>query len=328
MDGDLSTDGSFPAPVTPELGETLAALKAWDGGAPGAMIFYGLSDLDDAQLSRYAKVWRELPDRLRASLLLHLAEAGESNLDLDYRAPGLLALDDSVAEVRRTAIDLLWEDESRTLLRRLQYMLCKDPAFSVRAAAAGALGRFVLAAELGRLAQEEQEPLQRVLVEVWHNADEDPAVRRRALESLANSSHPLVPEAIDEAWHSDDAGLRAGALYAMGRSCDARWEETVLSALQAEEAELRFEAVRASGELAIELAIPRLAQLMQEEDREIAASAIQALGDIGGRRAQQVLGELAEAAQDSEEDGLQELVEDALGNAGLATLDLDLDAPD
>ena len=325
MTSDSAVDGQFTAPANADFAETLEALKAWGGGAPGPKIFYGLSDQDEAQLLRYAAVWRELSARLRASLMQHLTEASESNIDLDYRAAGMLALKDDVAEVRRTAIDLLWEDDSRTLLRRLLGMAQEDLAFSVRAAAASALGRFVLAGELGKLAREEFEPLQRTLIYIWHNRDEDDDVRRRALESIANCSHDIVPEVIDEAWHSDDDRLRASAVYAMGRSFDSRWEETVLEALLEEDPALRFEAVRSSGELEIEAAVSALAQLLRDDDREIAEAAIQSLGEIGGKRAQQFLEELLEEAQDNEDESLQEVIEDALGNASTGSLDLQFD---
>ena len=328
MTSDNPVDGEFTAPASADFAETLEALKAWGGIAPGPKIFYGLSDLDAAQLLRYAAVWRELPARRRASLIQHLTESSETNIDLDYRAAGMLALEDDVAEVRRTAIDLLWEDDSRTLLRRLLAMAQHDQAFSVRAAAASALGRFVLAGELGKLVHEEFEPLQRALVDIWHNSDEDDAVRRRALESIAHCSHVIVPEAIDEAWHSDDDGLRASAVYAMGRSYDSRWEATVLEALLEEDPALRYEAVRSSGELGIEAALPELAQLLRDEDREIAEAAIQSLGEIGGKRAQQFLEELAEEAQDNEDESLQEVIEDALGNVSLGSLDQPFDPTD
>ncbi len=328
MTSDNPVDGQFTAPVGAEFSETLEALKAWSGTAPGSKIFYGLTDLDETQLLRYAALWRELPARLRASLLQYLTEASETNIDLDYRAAGMLALEDDVADVRRTAIDLLWEDDSGTLLRRLLDMAQADMAFSVRAAAASALGRFVLAGELGNLASEEFEPLQQILIDIWHNRDEDDAVRRRALESIANCSHAIVPEAIVEAWHSDDDGLRASAAYAMGRSYDSRWEETVLEALLEEDPSLRFEAVRSCGQLEIEVAVPALAQLLRDDDREISEAAIQALGEIGGKLAQQFLEELAEEMQEAEDESLQEVIEDALGNASLGSLDLQFDPTD
>ena len=311
---DLLTD-QLAAPQPRDLNRALAALQSWDGGAPSPDVFYGLSDLDDEQLLRYERVWLTLTPTLRASLLQHLAEAGESNIDLDYRAPGLLALDDEQAEVRRIAINLLWEDDSRSLLHRLLRMAREDTAFSVRATAAGALGRFVLAGELGKLAPEEQQPVHQVLVEIWQDPVEDDAVRRRALESLANCGHALVPAAIDEAWQNSDPDMQASALYAMGRSCDQRWVPLVLEALAASDAALLYEAVRACGELEIESALPRLVELSCADDREIAAAAVLALGETGGRRARQHLEALAEEARDNNDDSLMEVIEDALGNA-------------
>lgn len=323
MTSDPTVDGNFATPASPDFGSTLETLQAWDGGMLAPGIYYGLSDLDEVQLLRYAAVWRELSAALRASLLRNLTEAGESNFDLDYRAPGMLALEDDAAEVRRRAIDLLWEDDSRSLMRRLVAMAREDIAFSVRAAAASALGRFVLAGELGKLAQDELESVLRVLVDLWQDPAEDDAVRRRALESISNSSHAIVPDAIVEAWHADDPGLKASAVYAMGRSCDERWEETVMGALREEDVALLYEAARACGELEIEASVPRLAELALDDDREIAETAILALGEIGGKQAQQRLEDLAEEARIGEDESLQEVIEDALGSASLGSLYLE-----
>ncbi len=323
MTSDPAVDENFATPANLDFGSTLETLKAWDGGTLAPGIYYGLSDLDEVQLLRHAAVWRKLSAALRASLLRNLTEAGESNFDLDYRAPGMLALEDDAAEVRRTAIDLLWEDVSRSLMRRLVTIAREDLAFSVRAAAASALGRFVLAGELGKLAQDELDSLHRVLIDSWQDSNEDDAVRRRALESISNSSHAIVPDAIIEAWHADDPGLRASAVYAMGRSCDERWEETVLGALQEEDAALLYEAVKACGELEIEASVPRLAELALDDDREISETAILALGEIGGKQVQQRLEDLAEEAQAGEDESLQEVIEDALGSASLGNLDLE-----
>lgn len=310
-------------PARPDFDETLASLRAWQDGIPGPTIFYGLSDLGNSRLARFAPVWKAMPAGRRASLLRHLADAGDSNVDLDYRAPARLALQDESAIVRLAAIDLLWEDESRALLNQLLDLSQYDSSLTVRAAAAGALGRFVLAGELGKLADEDNARLQRILAGIWMNRGGDVEWRRRALESLSNCGAAMVPGAIAEAWHSDDDLLRTSAVYAMGRSCDRRWDETVLEALEDSEPSLRHEAIRASGELEIEEALPLLCELLHEDDDETRAAAIYALGEIGGKRAQQVLEELAEAALASEDEALLEAVEDALGSASLGRLDLD-----
>lgn len=302
--------------------ESLGALRQWDGGVPESAIFYGFSDMDEIRLERFRLVWQELQPARRASLLSHLSEAGESNVDLNYRGPGMLALRDPAPSVRRSAIELLWEDESRELLQELLLLTQEDQALSVRSAAASALGRFVLAGELGKLESGQSAAVNQVLGALWQDRQEDNELRRRALESLANSSAAIVPGAISEAWRSDDDDLRASALYAMGRSCDQRWEEIVLDALNDDDPALRYEAVRASGDLEIITVVPLLGELLLDQDVEIRGAAIQALGEIGGTRALALLQQLAAEAEEESDENMLEAVEEALENASFGNLDL------
>lgn len=325
MNADFDATGNPDAGQRPGFEDALRALRQWDGGVPGPAIFYGFSDMDEPRLDRFGVVWQELQPARRASLLRHLTEASESNVDLNYRAPGMLALRDAAAAVRRAAIELLWEDESRELLRELLALAQGDEALSVRSAAASALGRYVLAAELGKLERGRGVAVQQVLGALWLDHEEDSELRRRALESLANSSAAIVPGAILEAWRSDDHDLRASALYAMGRSCDQRWEEIVLDALRHDDPALRYEAVRASGDLEILTAVPVLGELLQDQDAEIRGAAIQALGETGGSRAISLLQQLAAEAEEESDELLLEAVEEALENASFGNLDLKTD---
>ncbi|MCY4022832.1 MAG: HEAT repeat domain-containing protein [Anaerolineaceae bacterium] len=325
MKAEIDATGNPGSGQRPGIEDALCALRQWDGGVPGPAIFYGFSDMDDVGLERFGLVWQELQPARRASLLRHLTEAGESNVDLNYRAPGMLALRDPAVAVRRAAIELLWEDESRELLRELLALAQGDQALSVRSAAASALGRYVLAAELGKLESRGGEAVQQVLSDLWLDREEDSELRRRALESLANSSAAIVPGAILEAWRSDDHELRASALYAMGRSCDQRWEEIVLDALRDEDPALRYEAVRACGDLEILTAVPVLGELLQDQDAEIRGAAIQALGETGGARAISLLQQLAAEAEEESDEMLLEAVEEALEHASFGNLDLNPD---
>lgn len=322
MNSEIEATGSSGIGQRANFEESLCALRQWDGGVPGSAIFYGFSDMNEARLTRFDQVWQQLQPGRRASLLRHLTEAGESNVDLNYRAPGMLALKDPAAAVRRSAIELLWEDDSRELLQKLLVLTEKDKALSVRSAAAGALGRFVLAGELGKLKSGQGATIIKVLSGLWQDRREDNELRRRALESLANSSAAIVPGAIMEAWRSDDHDLRASALYAMGRSCDQRWEEIVLDSLKDDDPALRYEAVRASGDLEIITAVPVLGDLLGDQDVEIRGAAIQALGEIGGSRALSLLQQLAAEAEEDSDELLLEAVEEALENASFASLDL------
>ncbi|MBZ0298256.1 MAG: HEAT repeat domain-containing protein [Anaerolineae bacterium] len=311
----------------PDLDTTLNALRSNVDGSADATLFYGLAGLTMADASRAEPVWNGLPAEVRRKLLRHLVDISESNFELDYRSLGTLALGDEDAEVRATAIDLLWDDDTLELMNRLIDLAQWDESIQVRATAIEALGRFILLGELGDLPEIETIRAQDAAVNLLTNLDEDVDVRRRALEAIANCGHEIVNEAIDEAYTSDDPRMQASALYAMGRTCDNRWDEIVLREIDHIDPAIRYEAARASGELEIEEAVPHLARLVQGHDREIKEVAIWSLGEIGGSYALKILGALADEAEQDDDD-LLEAIEEALGNASLAGRDFDFDLDD
>lgn len=311
----------------PDLETTLAALADNKDGAANATIFYGLSHLEEAALPGLKATWDQLSSDIRVKLLNQLVDISEANFDLDYSTLATFALDDDHPDVRIAAIELLWEDESLALMNRLIEIAEWDESEVVRAAAASDLGRFILLGELGDLPERETIRAQDVVITLLTNDAETVEVRRRALEAISNSSHEIVPEAIDEAYSGTDARMQASAVFAMGRSCDNRWNETVLEVFESHDPALRYEAARASGELEIQEAVPFLAALAQDEDPDIRFAAIWSLGEIGGNYALKVLGRLAEIAEDSDNEELQDAIEESIGNASLAgnALELDLD---
>ncbi len=308
----------------PDLDTTLKTLALNKDGAANTIIFYGLANRDAHEINRVRPIWDGLSADYRAKLLKQLIDISESNFEFDYRELGLMALEDFDPDVRINAIDLLWEDESLHLMDRLIEIAQWDEAIRVRAAAASALGRFILAGELGDLPEIETVRAQDTVISLFTNDQEHTDVRRRALEAIANCGHEIVTEAIDEACNSDDERMQASAIYAMGRSCDTRWNETVIRAFESRDPSIRFEATRASGELEIEEAIPILARFAQGDDREIKEMAIWSLGEIGGNFPMRILGSLAEEAADTEDTSLIEAIEEAIGNASLAGQGIDL----
>jgi HEAT repeat protein len=322
---DLYEEDESPSREQPDLDTTLKALAANKDGSANTTIFYGLANLDANDIAQVRPVWDRVLPEYRARLLKQLVDISEANFELDYRELGIMALNDSDPAVRENAIELLWEDESLTFMDRLIDMAQWDESNAVRAAAAGALGHFILLGELGDLPETETIRAQDAVISLLTNDEENSEVRRRALEAIANCSHEIVNEAIDEAYNSDDAQMQASAVFAMGRSCDMRWNETVMQAFESDDPEIRFEATRASGELTIEEAIPILARFAQEDDREIKEMAIWSLGEIGGNFPMRVLGSLAEEAEDANDLELLEVIEEAIGNASLAGQDMDLD---
>lgn len=320
---DMDDTTHEPAPK-PDVGATIAALQqpleAGDDQPISATIFYGLSGLLPREMEQIAPVWAALPLDYRRRLIHYLIDISEVNFELDYAALGMFALGDPDADVREAAIELLFEDESAEYMNRLIEMAQWDESTAVRAAAASALGRFIMAGEYEELPESDAARAQDAVVNLWTNESEDLDVRRRALESLANSSHELVPEAIEDAYQSYEPRMRVSALFAMGRTCDARWHNYVMRELNSDDPELLYEAARAAGELELHRAVQRLVILANGSDREIAEVAIWSLGEIGGEPAKRALNALGDKAERAQDDALVEAVEDALASAELADL--------
>jgi HEAT repeat protein len=314
-------DGNLEDVVVPEkpsLNETIEALKTFDPSTPSRTIFYGLSGLNPVEIEQLADTWGSLSPDLRVNLLTDLVDSSEMNFELDYRELGLFALDDRDPDVRAKAVELLWEDESIELMERLMELTQWDESPTVRAAAASALGRFILLGEYEELPEAEAIKAQDAVINLLTDEDEDIDVRRRALEAIANSSHEIVEEAIREAYTSSEHKMKVSAIFAMGRSYDSTWRDTVLRELGSNDPEIRYEAARSAGELELDEAVPALGQLATQDEREVKEIAIWSLGEIGGKQALRILSALAEEAEEAEDENLIETIEDAIGNASLA----------
>lgn len=305
------------APPSVDIEESIAALRSYDGDIPGPAIMYGFSGVSVEELDVVQPVWVSLKPVLRRKLMRALVEASEADFMLDYRTVGMMGLGDEDPGVREAAIDVLWEDETLEVMNRLMSLALHDNTREVRAAAAGALGRYILLGELETLPEQYTRTAQDAVVRLWNNRQEDVLVRRRALEAISNCGHALVPDAIHEAYHSDDPDMQSSAVFAMGRTYDQRWAEYVLAEMQSEDPRMRYEAARAAGALELEEAVRHLGQLVLENDREILEVSVWALGEIGGDRAMRLLEALAEKADDEDDEILTQAVEDAMANATL-----------
>ncbi len=268
-----------------------------------------LSDPDSERLAAFRQAWERLSSEERRQLVNALLEMAEEDPLYDFRAIFRWLLADAQPEVRATAIHGLWEDESPALIRPLLHMLQHDPDVNVREAAAIALGRYVLAGELGDLPMREVTPVVEALLQVVQNSEEDIDVRRRALESIAFIDEPHVRDLIEAAYYHPDTRMQVSAVFAMGRSGNTRWASYVLTELESPDPELRYEAALAAGNLELADAIQPLRRLIEEDkDVEIQLAAIEALGRIGGAEAERILLQLL----DSPEDAIAEAAEDAL----------------
>lgn len=327
-DNDLDFDDEESLPMhdmsareRPDFQSTLDALRSQK--VLNSTILYGLSELGDEEITQIEAEWHLLPAAYRRAVMRQLVETSETNFELDYSTIGRLGLRDKDPGVRGAAIDVLWTDESIDLMALLIQLALSDPSMDVRAAATSALGRFILAGALGDLPEEHTRDAETAVLQLLTNSHDNVAVRRRALEAIANGSHPNVEQLIRDAYNGNDEQMRISALFAMGRTADQQWASIVLEELKSEENELLYEAVRTAGELELARAVPTLGKLVLSEDREIQEMAIWSLGEIGGSEAMRILNALAEVAEENEDAELQEAIDEALANANLASFELD-----
>jgi HEAT repeat protein len=269
---------------------------------------YWLSDLDSQQVRRFTEAWNLLSVNMRRDLMGRMVKEARDEFELDFSAVARIALRDADAEVRRHAIQALWECDDPRLPDIFLRLLLEDPEPSVRAEAAGALGSTVYDCEIDEK-PERGAKIEDALIRVFRGADSW-EVRRRALEALGYSSRPEIAGLIEMAYHDAEEGMRASALMAMGRSADVVWENEVRAELNSLSPILRAQAAYAAGELSLKRSIGKLTDLLEDVDADVRRQAIRALGEIGGGKAQDALITLKERA--GEED--KELIEDALEN--------------
>jgi hypothetical protein len=144
------------------------------------------SDLDPKSLRLFMDVWSSVkPDRkllLLDTLLSHL----DSDTLVSYEEIGRALLDDADAEVRARAIGLLAESDDPKLVDPLINIFLNDRPRSAHRSGA-LLGEFVLLGELDELDEELKFKTEDALISVIRS-EENPALRKRAVESLGYSS--------------------------------------------------------------------------------------------------------------------------------------------
>jgi HEAT repeat protein len=311
--------------IKPSIEELEGLLASGDdfGLSHHTILVNGLSDLtlDDAR--KLYPHWETLPTHKRQAVLEQLVDSIEHDYMLDYRSWAMVTLADPDPQVRASAVELLWDDESIDTLHTLIELIRTEKSIEVRSAAFGILGRFILLGEYEELDHAQIRHAQTLAYETWYNHQEPVEVRRRALEAFANCTDERLPDMIAEAYKSHLPEMQVSALFAMGRSYDSRWNSTVIKELDNEDPKIRYEAVRAAGELELKQAVQRLGKIARDErDREIMLMAVWSLGEIGGDLATRVLGRLADEAEDREDDDLIEAIEEAMDTASLGGLDL------
>ncbi len=313
----------------PKLTEVIKALQSEarsDASTHSSTVVYGLSDLSEFELNRLAPVWAGLPATYKHRILKQLLETSEAVFELDFGAFAHMNLTDKSSLVRSAAIELLWSDESLATMRQLMDLARADSSHDVRAQAFSGLGRFVLLGEYGDIPPKDAREAQELALIAVKDHNVPIEIRCRALEAIANSSHPEAAALIREAYDDGAHSLKVSAIYAMGRTCDKIWRDTVLEELESGDNQIVYESVQACGALQLEESVQLIGGLIAGDDREIQLMAIWALGEIGGRRAFEILCDLEETVEDREiQEAVEEAVDAASFSLSMSSLDFEFD---
>lgn len=283
---------------------------------------FALSDLSRQDAALVRQEWPLITNDQRLALVQSLVELATNDVDWHLVRFLRVALEDPDATVRRSAIEGLDEETDAELLGLLVQLLYHDKNEAVRAAAAGALGAYVLAGELDELDASLAMRAEEALLAILHDPAEPLAIQARALESLAYSSETGIRQLIEDSYYSPDEELRVSALIAMGRSADTRWRGLARAELQNPSPAMRVEAARACGELEAHKAEADLLGLLLDEEQSVRLAAIFALSRIGGRNAREALRALTESEDELEAEAANVALEEMLFYANIEHIPL------
>ena len=268
-----------------------------------------LSDLERGAALEVSRVWPEIDPEIRASLLSQAIELSIDDVSVDFTGLGQVGLDDPDPEVRRLAVEALWESEDSLIGERLLRMLQTEPDVEVRIALAAALRPFVLLREFDQLEPRLGDGIVAALIAIAHSQTEPPELRAVSIESLGTRSLPEIVRLIENAYDDDDSRMQLAAIRAMGTSADERWVEYLTERMQSADPDFREEAAIAAGSIASEDAVEGLVDLLQDEVPEVVIAAIGALGEIGGEEALRLLEEMRRDAPEEFQEALTAALE-------------------
>lgn len=288
---------------------------------------FRLSDLMPTELEKFAEHWPHVADDRRRVLVQHMVDISEENFEVDFSPILAICLHDPSSQVRRLALDGLWDTTNVALVTPIISLMNDDADSRVQASAARSLAHYVLLGAWGQIARPVVDRIVAALLAIYHNPQRPAGLRQAALESLGAADHPDVPDLIAAAYADRDVAWQLSALFAMGSSADARWLDTILEEMGSPYAETRAIAARAAGEIGRADALSPLFELAYDEDADVQIAAIKALGQIGGERAEKLLGRLAE---DEGFEALYDIIDETLeemdweqGEFDLFDVDLD-----
>jgi HEAT repeat protein len=272
--------GAVPANVR----EIINTLANTEQSIQSAMLA-DLSNIDSSNLSFFSQIWVTISADRRRKIISRMVDLAEDNFELNFDSIFKHCLKDPDAEVRTKAIEGLWENEETTLITPFIRMLNEDSSETVQAAAAKALSKYAMLAELKKLGPNSSSRVSQALLAILADKSKPIEVWRRALEAAAPLSLPEVKNNINDAYKSSNPKVKNSAIFAMGKNCDTAWVPLLIKELKSPDNNARYEAAGACGELCDEEAVPHLIKLTQDKDIEVQQAAILALGKIGGNKA-------------------------------------------
>jgi HEAT repeat protein len=269
------------------------------------------SDLSRFDAEETRRMWPHIPLMRRRSIVSSVTELFADGVDLDFGTFLRIAVDDPDVVVQRFAvIGLAEEGASVDLLGRYVQLLQSAEDVELRAAAAAALGSYILEGELEELDAAMAMRAEQVLMAVLADAREPAVVKSRALESIAYSGELGVRQLIEDAYYSPDESRRLSALVAMGRSADVRWRRLARAELTNPDPAMRARAAFACGELEAKSALPELLKLLVDKDQAVRLAAMFALSHIGGAQARAALQTIYETGDDVESYAAEQALEE------------------
>jgi len=285
---------------------------AADSTFPTTQELFVLSDLTTREQADVRRLWMTIPEERRYTVIKTLIAASETELNIHLGRLLRAVLNDESSRVRVLVLGGLWEEIDETLIGPIIEMLRNDSSEDVRAAAAEALGGYVLAGEVDEIDPAQAMRVEEALLSVLHSRTESLAVQCSALESIAYSGEVGVRQLIDDAYYSSEEEMRVSALVAMARSADIRWRDAAQAELISPDVAMRVAAVNAVGELEHRDALPDLIELLDDEEKEVRLAVLFALGRIGGKIAIEILTTAAASVDADEAAAAEDALEEAL----------------
>jgi HEAT repeat protein len=249
------------------FGSHLAAIR--DETKPiGPSLLIQFSDLTKQKINLLRQEWKNISTNRRREIVDKLKVMADVCIEPNFECMFELCLNDPDGEVRKIAIEGLWECEDLRLIPSLVHILRHDRVAKVRSATAATLGNFILLYEQGKANIKNIFSIIDVLMSVVYDEDENLEVRCKAVQALSPLSMPCATEAIQKAYRLNDLQPRATAILAMGRNGNPGWFSTILSELRSPHQEIKMAAIRACGEMG-KRTYPYLKELLSDPDAKV-----------------------------------------------------------